>query len=363
MFAMVNERNLELQRDADMLKELIAEAVENEPPKEWPTYDGKILPREEYLSASEVASCLRMTYFNKYPSDQFPSRGYRSNGYAERGHAIEAHLVSKLRNTTARLDYAGDNQVSFYSPEQGISGTPDGLLQLPSGEWVLIDFKSIDPRTNRNNLPKKKHVWQVNQNIYLVNMCAPEYKVKRAFLYYIDASDIYDIQEEEIQYDLSIIQEVLERANRLWIAKDGDELPPEGIINDDCDFCPHHARCSAFVDLHRQVEVAKVGSGGFLQEIVDDDQSRDLIRLLSLRRMAKALEKDIDTLTPAVRKLLKSYDGEVIVEGEVLTYQEYPGRETLDKKAMVAAGIDIEPYTKIGKPYGVIRSKKLKGTD
>lgn len=333
-----------------MLKTLLLEANRAEPPKEWPTYDGKELDRSEFLSASEVADCLRKTYFNKYS----PGEGYRSNGYAERGHAIEQWWAQKLRNTSRTIHFMHPEQVSFYDAELGLSATPDGLLQLPTGEWVMFDFKSIDPRTNKSNLPKKKHIYQVVQGMFLVNSCLPKYNVKRAFLYYIDASDIWDIREHEIAYDSALVQEVIERADKLWTAKTPTDVEAEGIALDDCDLCPHQAKCSAFVDAQRKMEVAKKGSGGFL-ELQSDDDVDTLQQYVSLYAIQKKTVQDMDALSEVVKKIVKDAGGKLIINDAKVSYGEYPGKTTIDKDAMTAAGLDIEAYQKVGKPYGTLR--------
>ena len=58
-----------------MLKTLLLEANKAAPKQSWPTYDGKELPREEYLTASEVGSCLMKSYFDQKNQAAFFSNG------------------------------------------------------------------------------------------------------------------------------------------------------------------------------------------------------------------------------------------------------------------------------------------------
>lgn len=346
-----------------MLKELLKQAIALAPPQSWPTYDGLELDRQEFLTSSQVASCLRMTGFEKHSTVKVDWAG---NGYTERGHAIEAWLVKNLRRLEAlgyKLEYMGEDQVSFYDPDIGLSGTPDGILTLPTGEKVLLEFKSIDPRSNKSNLPKKKHIYQTTQNIYLVNKCL-KLAIMRGFLIYLDASDVFNVHETEVIYDPYIVQEVIARAEKLWAAKDGDELPAEGIVNGDCDYCPFHAQCSEFVSLSRQLEVAKKGDSLFSLgeriELSDHDLmiAKDYAHT---SQVVKHLEKTVlDPFEEEFKETLKAVGGRCFIDQWEVSYTEYPGKETLDKEALIADGINLWNYTKVGKPYGVVRIKMRK---
>ena len=337
-----------------MLKTLLLEANKAAPKQSWPTYDGKELPREEYLTASEVGSCLRKSYFDKKNQAAF-----FSNGYAERGHAIEHFWADKLRLTKHEIHFMYPHQVSFYDPELGLSATPDGLLRLPSGEWVLFDFKSVDPRTNKSKLPKKKHVYQVTQGMFLVNACLPDYDIRRAFIWYIDASDIWDIVECEIPYSEEMVEEVINRALTLWNADDADELPAEGILNGDCDYCPHHSRCSAFIDIERKMEVAKTGGMGFLE--LTGDKTDILEQYVDFYYGQKKLEEELERHKDEVKEIVKQAGGQLIINGNKVSYAEYPGKQTVDQEALTAAGIDLDLFRKTGKPYGTLRITPYKG--
>lgn len=365
-----------------MFKELVRLARTMQPPKEWPTYDGKLLDRTEFLTSSEVSTCLRQAYFAKNPD--YPPKlggGFGSNGYAERGHAIEAWLVEQLVPLELqgyRLLYMGEDQRSFYDAELGLSGTPDGVLVLPDGEAVLQEFKSIDPRTNKNNLPRKKHIRQTVQNMYLVNKCLfddegqpnsfnPDIAspIVRASLTYIDASDVLDMQEYEILLDKDLLELSFERGEMLWGANGPDELEPEGVYTGDCERCPFTQHCSATIDLQKMLEKAGANAAPFVVALGEEGQTEGLnaeeIEAIETYIAAKEGEKQYAdekaSVDAIVKELVMRFGGVVSFDGNILTGRMSSGRETLDKKAMIADGVDVAKYTGVGKPFVTLTVK------
>jgi hypothetical protein len=79
-------------------------------------------------------------------------------------------------------------------------------------------------------------------------------------------------------------------------------------------------------------------------------------------RDAVILEKDAKELRKMAEARIKTLMGEATIAelpGLRCYNQMYPGRETLDKKALVADGIDVSKYQKVGKPYPVFRAFRL----
>jgi hypothetical protein len=345
-----------------MLKQLLKQAQTIAPAKGWPTYDGLELDRTEFLTSSQVGTCLRKAYFEK---NNTPGGGFESNGFAERGHAVEAWLVNYLKPLTElgyRFEYMGDDQRSFYDPDVGISGTPDGLMWLPDNEPVLLEIKSIDPRYNKSKLPKRGHVYQATQNIHLVNRCL-RIPVNRAFLSYVDASNFFDITDFEVVNDPYLMQEILERATLLWNAKSADEVEPEGIITGDCDYCPYTGQCSAFIRSEKSMEVAKRSGSNFSPPAAVDVSGADELSLIAYASEwldYKSMEKDLDVQKDEVQLIVKRFGGRLFIAGLDIAYDEYPGKQTIDKEALIADGVDVSKYLKTGKPYGTLRIKERK---
>lgn len=69
-----------------------------------------------------------------------------------------------------------------------------------------------------------------------------------------------------------------------------------------------------------------------------------------LHAQKKVLDERLKELDKQVRPILVD-SGSVQVANYVFSCTIMPGRKTLDKKAMEAAGIDLAPYEKVGAPF------------
>jgi len=216
--------------------------------KSWPTYNGKTLDRAKFVSASEIGKCERQIWFSKNVTLTEGKPFYW--GYAERGHSHEQWLVEQIRHRPGPYSWMcmGDQQVSFYYGHQ--SGTPDAIA-VGSDGYVVVDFKSIDPRKNLSRLPAQEHLDQVVQNMDLVSVCL-DVDVAGGLLVYSNASDYNAIHEFYICADDNAYARmgVLEaRAAKIMNAKSPDDLAPEGIYNGGCEYCPFTAQCSGAIEL------------------------------------------------------------------------------------------------------------------
>ena len=352
-----------------MFREIFQLALANAEKMKWPTYNGLELDRREFLTSSEVAMCLRKAYFSKNP-EQYPPKvsgsGTGENGFTERGHAIEAWLVKKLKpliNMKWQIEYMGEDQRSFYDPELGISGTPDGLLTSPDGKKWLLEIKSIDPRFNKNNLPKKGHIYQTQQNMFLVQLCL-DIKLEGAVLLYIDASNVYDIKEYPMVYDTNLVNESIKRADMLWTANNPDDLEPEGIYNGDCEYCLFTHHCSKVVDMQKTLERLGPEATPFFgdphddsgeTESLNDEERMQVEQWLQSWEGLKQYEADKKEVDGEVRQLVIRYNGRLQVDGWQITGTTQSGRETIDKKLMEADGLDLNKYMKTGAPFVVLK--------
>lgn len=246
-------------------------------PKLWPTHLGTLLDRDKFVTASEVGTCARMVKFKK-TSPKPRSSSLCDLGYAERGHAVEAwfnSLFLSVADLDDHYDYylMGEDQRSLYHGYQ--SGTPDGLIVAPECDglrpaWVL-DIKSIDPRTSRQNLPKPAHEAQIMQNMGILSKLAPAYpdpslSIKGAILLYVDCSNFNDMMQYEYDFDEDEIAATEKRANDIMGAASPYDLPAEGLATQDgCDYCDYKAECgkqvaaveSAALDLNELDELMK----------------------------------------------------------------------------------------------------------
>lgn len=240
------------------IKKLAIEGLQAKPNNVWPTYGGGgSLDRTKFVTSSEVGYCPRKVFYDKQAlraSKYSPQEGTTSGaevgdswGVMQRGHTAEAWLVEQLLRTDMlgdKLQFAGDNQVSFYNQYQ--AGTPDGLMLIDSQYW-LLEIKSIDPRTNVSNLPRDTHIGQITQNCDLVGQ---HFDVFGALIVYIDASNYANMYQYEIAFDETAYIEadrLMTVAEQIMTATDAAELPPTGVHLDHCKYCKHTAPCSALV--------------------------------------------------------------------------------------------------------------------
>lgn len=346
-----------------MLKEMFMLALSMAPKQSWPTYDEKELDRTEFLTSSEVTGCLRRSFFSKFP-DRYPLPvgAGGTNGYMDRGHAVEAWLVKTLQPLKPLgygLEYMGEEQRSFYDPDSGVSGTPDGVITTPTSEVYLAEVKSIDPRTNKSKLPRHKHVMQCQQNMYLVNKCLG-LGVKQALLFYIDASNVHDVQEFVIDYSQEMVDECLSRAEALWTATEPDALEPEGVYTGDCDFCPFTHHCSQVVKANN--EIAKMQDiptpflAGETPEL-DEVQGLYLEQWLDAKEGIREYTDQLEQVEDEVRKLVIANRGYIEFGGKKIVGRMQPGRSSVDMKAL-AEVLDPTPFMKQGAPFTVISIKK-----
>lgn len=355
-----------------MIRELLQTAIIEGEPQRWPTFDGLELDRSEFLTSSEVANCLRQSYYAKYPT-AYPAKLYWTNGFAERGHAIEAWFVAKmqpLKKLGYKLEYMGKDQRSFYHADLGISGTPDGLMTTPDGKLIMLEIKSIDPRFNKNNLPKKNHLYQVQQNMFLMRHCLG-INLDTAILFYIDASNVFEIHEFPVTYNEEMVQRSVDRANDLWEAQKPDDLEAEGIYNGDCERCAFTQHCSQAVNMQKLLENAGAAATPFFGEAgddgetlsLDDEQRMQVEQFLEAWEGIRSYESQKGEVEGDVKQLVVRHNGRIQVNGYQLSASEQAGRETINQQSLEAAGIDLDLHKKVGAPFVVMRVKPPQGED
>jgi CRISPR/Cas system-associated exonuclease Cas4 (RecB family) len=351
-----------------MLKELYSAAIALAPKSSWPTYDGLELDRAEFLTSSEVSKCLRWTFFSKHQLRfPLPKGADGNNGFAARGHAVEAAFVEKIKLLETqgyRFEYLGADQRSFYDADIGLSGTPDGLMYLPDGSCYLLELKSIDPRFNKNNLPKKGHIPQTVQNMYLVQKCLG-IKLAGGILFYIDASNLWDVMEFPVAFDQDLVELSWNRATELWDALEPTDLEPEGVFTGDCDLCPFTDHCSQAVGMSALLAKSRDLAGPFLASVepsvLNAEEESTMETWLGAMAERKKWETAEDAVKKDVQMLVTEHGGAVITKGKTLvTAKMSEGRAGIDKVLLVAAGVDLASVTSQGKPFITLNVKESK---
>jgi hypothetical protein len=272
--------------------------------KRWPTFDGKMLKRHNFLSASESTKCIRSLSFQKraevtttpndnhfadMPNEDFDKLvdglGARSPiGYFDRGDNIEEWAVKRLRDGLPEhmdLLFAGTEQRSFYTENARVSGTPDGLLiDLEQHLMWIVEFKSV---SEVPGAPKSDHVNQTQVNAgliaYLIHTMGSEKfaettmmreylvegelpKMMGGLLLYIDSSNYMDQRQFTLEFDQGeAFMEVGKKALSLFTSKGQIQrpvdLPGEGIEKRSCYFCKHKRECALIEEAQGHVEETK----------------------------------------------------------------------------------------------------------
>ena len=316
------------------------------------TADGALHDRSLTVGGSENHTCIRRLWFAK--RDTSPDPGYRDSwGFFQRGHTIEAWLVGLIQDALPegyRLLYTGDSQRTLISGR--LSATPDGLLITSEGEAVVVEIKSLDPRSNLD-APKHQHIHQVQIQMGLFRETT-EHRPERALLLYVNASDFSHIVEHQVEFDPGRYAEARNRADRVFDTPRAADLPAEGAWDDSCRYCPFTQACGVAV-----VEAAPRHS--YAQGTSTDLEPADLDTLKSLVIERDGVACEIDELSRDKKILeeriklelrrhdLKKVDG----EGWSISHSLVAGRRSLDtdtlEKALDAAGLDLDDFYKIGR--------------
>lgn len=302
--------------------------------------------RSKTVGASEIGQCARRTWFAK--------RGTKKDeGFAEswggqlRGNVIESAFwvpaLIKCLPDDVELKFAGDNQQTLSAGY--LSATTDGLLVWPNGTAINLDCKTIDPRANLRK-EKSEHSFQVQAQMGLIRECTP-YKPDSSILSYINASFWDDATEFTIPFSERIYAQAHVRAEKIMTARAALDLPPEGKIagGGECAHCPWASWCAEIAVAGAPKEDRALGdnAAGMLHEMrnealaLDDAANKYSEQAAQVRERIKQFLRDHNT------RWHKGDDWSV-------SYSIVKGRETIDIIAVEAAGIDLAPYRKTGKP-------------
>lgn len=291
------------------------------------------IDRTKYMTSSEADSCIRKQWYSKHSPEAAAAQQW---GYARRGRAVERYVVEALRAANFPLHYAGDEQTSFADEETKISATPDGLIVFDDESYGL-EIKSIDPRTNRKNLPRPAHVTQLKIAMALMAKKGGHDNITKGLLVYVDASNFDDIVQVEIPAEPKILERMADRAKRILTARSADNLDREGKINNDCRYCAFTKICG--VDISDESGKRRANRGSNLHGLVES--FLDIKTLEAEQKTQKAeLSEDIKS------ELKKRDTTELTIGGAHVALQSVKGRISLDKKAVAAAGIDLSSFEK-----------------
>ena len=189
------------------------------------TFDPK--ERAQYLNGSEAMTCIRKQWYIK---NEAKEDGPQDWGYARRGMHAEDYMVSRLQAANIPLLFTGKDQVGIRDDELHISCTPDGLAGAQAmghkeAGWIGAEFKSMDPRTNRDYLPKPEHVVQLQIGMAMLEKFRDEFPemggdpILHGTLVYIDASNFNDIEEFHVKLAPKILDRIAPRPHRASLGR------------------------------------------------------------------------------------------------------------------------------------------------
>jgi CRISPR/Cas system-associated exonuclease Cas4 (RecB family) len=301
--------------------------------------------RSKYLNASEALSCIRRQWFAKRAEVE-PAQDW---GFARRGTNGEKYVVEALRASGLELMFAGDDQTSVADDELMISATPDGVLYNASGAHVSLEIKTIDPRTNRANLPRREHLVQIQLGMELLRK-QRGLDIESGLILYMDASNYNQLDVFPIARNPGILEDMAARARLVLRTRNVDKLDREGRTSGACKTCPFAEQCG--VDMTEAKSFTRSNRGSALDVAVR--------RYIDLVEEQDALSDEKAVLAEDIKVELRKRNTSSTVVGDIeVELTSVAGRSSLDQKAMEKAGIDLAPFKKIGLPSERLTVKAL----
>lgn len=291
--------------------------------------------RQTYIGASEISAVMGLDRW-KTPLDLFNekrglSRPFEGNAHTARGNRLEAIAAEYY---TEQTGYQLRRCRTEFTHLGIIRGHVDRVVV---GEKRLVEIKcpanAAFRKLQREGLPES-YIIQAQVYMFLAKM------PKLTFV--IFCADLWDAAIFDLDYDETIACTAINAAINFWNDHIETGTPPEQPSGDS-----------------GQLEIAKFGGSVTVR---DDDTFTAKAQALS---EAINLKRDAEELFEIAKKdILDAVEGECgIYEGGGLRiyYTESPGRQTLDKKAVAAAGIDLSPFEKQGNPFKTFKTYQITG--
>ena len=310
--------------------------------------------RQKYLNSSEAGWCIRRIWYSKHQPELAEPQQW---GYARRGSHGEHYVVDSLLAANVPLIIAGDGQVSLQDEKRKLSCSPDGVFAYEEDkEWIGCEIKTIDPRTNRDNLPKAEHKTQFDlaMNLLIDHMKPTGFKLSRGLLIYMDASNFDDIIQFEIKVDPSTPDRLAKKASKIFRTKDVSVLDREGkrAGGKECKLCAFKKACGVDIEDTTNRKRANKGSR-FDVSVMQYMEIKAAEDLLKVQKADCAENIKGELQSRGIRK--------AIVGNIEVSLASVNGRRSLDKKAVARAGIDLSPFETIGAPSERLNVNSSKG--
>lgn len=318
--------------------------------------------RTKTLGASEVFGCIRMAWAKKHGVEKNDEE--QSWGATARGDLIEQYHVVPILDSMLpeKSGYigAGTEQKTFVDMDKFLSATPDGLIDGLDrdalqdygiddieSDCIVTEIKSIDPRVNLTE-EKAIHRGQVIIQMGLIRT-QTNFKPMYALIMYFDASFLDKMSFYVVKFDEDVYEQAGIRSTKVFTTNDPSTLRAEGKMNNGCDFCQYTAWCSKLTE----------DSMPPSDTSTDTLEQREALKPLAeeyskVSNKLKSLETQKDDLKEKIKDKLRTLKKRKVSgdkkagESWSVSYSFTPGRETLDKGALAADGIDLSQYMKTG---------------
>jgi len=302
---------------------------------------GEVHDRSQFLGGSEVYGCPRKNWFVKNGAETDP--GYVEKwGFFQRGHLIEDWVVDLIRETypTAEYLYTGSDQKTLI--HRNIAVTPDGLIVRRKRGDLVVEIKSLDPRSDLDK-PKPAHVFQAQLQIEMFHACTV-HDPDQVVLVYVNASDFSDLRLHWVERNPDALSIALKRADDVFSASSPTDLMARGVITGDCKYCGYTQACGAAV-----VRDFPQDKADHCPPEVEADIEELVARRQALSDDLSAIKEEKGEVEESIKHLLRQHNLKAVAADRFsIGYTLVSGRKTLDTHAVEAAGIDLSPFYKEG---------------
>ena len=330
-----------------MLTKRLQRTLDRNIGRDWTSPTAEPVVRDRLLGSSEVSQCLRHTWAEKHGVT--PSHPDQPAGYYARGNNMEGWITQLIRDTFPEyeVEYTDDEQLTLIDPvTKKVCATPDGLMwrkrklgthTLVPSSYTQLEVKTVDPRTDFDNLPRPRHVTQFRIAMALMREVMG-ITPRRGILLYVDASNWRAMEEFVVRPDGGkALRDARKRADKLFSVNDMLQLPAEGAMTQECGVCPYRGSC------YRETQ----------SPVTDPAKLDKLEELAEQYRGFKIAQKGDDEKLTAIRTEILELMGwpcKLDTENALrLSSTWVKGRTTLDRAALEAAKlIDLEPFMKTG---------------
>lgn len=295
--------------------------------------------RDKYLNASEAMTCIRKQWYQKNGA-----KGEEQDwGFARRGTHGEKFIVESLVAANVPLTHTGRDQLSLQDDIRMISATPDGIIKYDN-VWLVPEFKTIDPRTNKSGLPRAAHVAQIEIAMELIDqqIDSPDGVEIMGVLIYMDASNYHDITEIPVKRNKVILDQMARRASKLLRTKSVDSLDREGQRNGG-------KECKTMCSFAKVCGVSIVASTDRKRANRGSNLDASAMRYMELKDEEEDIMVEKKALAEDIKNGLAERDTNKVIVGDItVSLSVTKGRASLDRKAVAAAGIDLSPFETTG---------------